>query len=145
LSGQQYKVAEPGHASAIYETCESWRRDEWIKSSTGIKLSSLKSVDILLISAHGDVQFANTDHMKMGEESLRSEHLSHLSPSLVYFDSCNLGVSAQFIQSFRDRGTQFYVAPIMGNEAGESSTKTGSSGMTVKAPDILCHRCAKAS
>jgi hypothetical protein len=81
----------------------------------------------------------------MGEESLRSEHLSHLSPSLVYFDSCNLGVSAQFIQSFRDRGTQFYVAPIMGNEAGESSTKTGSSGMTVKAPDILCHRCAKAS
>jgi hypothetical protein len=88
------------------------------------KLSSVRAADILLISAHGDVQFANTDYMKMGEESLRPEHLSRLSPSLVYFDSCNLGVSAHFIQSFRDRGTQFYVAPIMGNEAGNSSTKT---------------------
>ena len=38
------------------------------------KLSSLKSVDILLISAHGGVQIANTDSMAMGEESLRPEH-----------------------------------------------------------------------
>jgi hypothetical protein len=88
------------------------------------KLSSLQAVDILLISAHGGVQNANTDSMKMGEERLGPEHLSHLSPSLVYLDSCNLGVSAHFIQSFRDRGTQFYVAPILSNEAGNSSTKT---------------------
>jgi hypothetical protein len=88
------------------------------------KLSSVRAADILLISAHGWVQFANTDSMKMGEERLRPEHLSQLSPSLIYFDSCNLGVSAHFIQSFRDRGAQFYVAPILANEAGNSSTKT---------------------
>ena len=88
------------------------------------KLSSIRSADILLISAHGWVQLANTDFMKMGEERLRPESLSHFSSSLVYFDSCNLGVSAQFIQSFRSRGTQFYVAPILSNEAGNSSTKT---------------------
>jgi hypothetical protein len=88
------------------------------------KLSSLQAADILLISAHGWVQFANTDSMKIGEERLRPEHLSHLSPSLVYLDSCKLGVSAYFIQSFRDRGTKFYIAPINSNEAGNSSAKT---------------------
>ncbi len=88
------------------------------------RLSSQQAADILLISAHGGVQFASTDAMKMGEESLGPQHLTHLSPSMVFLDSCNLGVSAHFIQSFRDRGTQFYVAPILGNEAGNSSTKT---------------------
>jgi len=95
-----------------------------MEEMTLAKLSSIRAADILLISAHGWVQLANTDFMKMGEERLRPESLSHLSPSLVYFDSCNLGVSAQFIQSFRSRGTQFYVAPILSNEAGDSSTKT---------------------
>jgi len=88
------------------------------------RLSSQQAADILLISAHGGVQFVNTDAMKMGEERLGPQHLTHLSPSMVYLDSCNLGVSAHFIQSFRDRGTQFYVAPILSNEAGDSSTKT---------------------
>jgi hypothetical protein len=88
------------------------------------KLSSLRAADILLISAHGWVQFASADFMGMGKERLQPEHLSHLSPRLVYLDSCRLGISAQFIQSFRERGTQFYVAPILSNEAGNSSTKT---------------------
>jgi hypothetical protein len=88
------------------------------------RLSTLQAADILLISAHGSVQFANIDFMGMGMERLRPESLTHLSPKLVYLDSCQLGVSAQFIQSFRDRGTHFYVAPILSNEAGNSSTKT---------------------
>jgi hypothetical protein len=88
------------------------------------KLSAIRAADILLISAHGWVQFANIDFMGMGKERLQPERLSHISPGLVYLDSCQLGVSAQFIQSFRDRGTQFYVAPILSNEAGNSSTKT---------------------
>jgi hypothetical protein len=88
------------------------------------KLSAFRAADILLISAHGCVQFANIDFMRMGNERLQPERLSHLSPGLVYLDSCKLGVSAQFIQSFRDRGTRFYVAPILSNEAGNSSTKT---------------------
>ena len=88
------------------------------------KLSAIRAADILLISAHGWVQFANIDFMGMGKERLQPERLSHLSPGLVYLDSCQLGVSAQFIQSFRERGTQFYVAPILSNEAGNSSTKT---------------------
>ena len=88
------------------------------------RLRSTRTADILLISAHGMVQFANTDFMGMGFERLRPDNLSHINPHLVYFDSCNMGISAHFIQSFRERGTEFYVAPILSNEAGESSTKT---------------------
>src|SRR5262249_7249129 len=67
------------------------------------RLSNLQPADIMLISAHGWVQFANTDSMEMGMERLQPENLSHLSPKMIYLDSCQLGVSAQFIQSFRDR------------------------------------------
>ena len=95
-----------------------------IEEMNHAKLSSLQPVDILLISAHGWVQFANTDSMKLGKERLSAEHLSHLSPSLVYLDSCQLGVSAHFIQTFRSRGTRYYVAPITSNEAGNSSKRT---------------------
>jgi hypothetical protein len=112
-NGFEYEVSR-GPSSRYYK----------IEEMNLAKLSSVRAADILLISAHGWVQFANTDSMKMGEERLRPERLSHLSPSLIYFDSCNLGVSAHFIQSFRDRGAQFYVAPILANEAGNSSTKT---------------------
>src|SRR5262245_16541479 len=96
----------------------------YIEDMNLARLSTLQAADVLLISAHGWVQFANTDSMGMGIERLQPDHLTHLSPKLVYLDSCQLGVSAQFIQSFRNRGTQFYVAPILSNEAGNSSTKT---------------------
>jgi hypothetical protein len=88
------------------------------------KISLRRAADILLISAHGWIQKASEDFMGTGKERLRPESLSHLSPRLVYLDSCQLGISPQFIQSFRKRGTQFYVAPILSNEAGNSSTKT---------------------
>ncbi|HEV2667083.1 MAG TPA: hypothetical protein VG324_19335, partial [Blastocatellia bacterium] len=88
------------------------------------KLASIQSPDLLLISAHGSVGYGNVDGMKLGDERLLSEHFSHLSPKLVYLDSCALGASASFIQGFRERGTRYYLATIVSNEAGNSSTKT---------------------
>ena len=88
------------------------------------KLATIQTPDLLLISAHGSVGYGNVDGMAMGEERLLSESFSHLSPELVYLDSCALGASASFIQGFRERGTRFYLAPIVSNEAGNSSTKT---------------------
>ena len=88
------------------------------------KLSSQPSADLLLISAHGYIGYAQTDYLKIGEERLQPEHLAHLSPKLVWLDACALGASASFIESFRERGTKFYLAPLFSNEAGNSSTKT---------------------
>jgi hypothetical protein len=84
----------------------------------------LAPLDLLLVSAHGDVAPGRTDSMRCGKGRLQPKHLEGLSPRLVYFDSCNLGVSFDFIEVFLGQGVQFYAAPIFSNEAGNSSTKT---------------------
>ena len=88
------------------------------------KLSSEQSADLLLISTHGYVGHTQIDYIQMGKERLQAEHLTHLSPKLVWMDACSMGASASFIQSFRERGTKFYLGPLVSNEAGNSSTKT---------------------
>ena len=81
-------------------------------------------VDLLLISAHGHIFADREDYMDFGEERLKAENLSNMKPKLVYFDSCFMGASADFIKLFRSGGTDFYVASLVPNEAGNSSTKT---------------------
>jgi hypothetical protein len=88
------------------------------------RLSSLDAANVVLISMHGYVGFTPRDYMKMGDELLRPEHLTRFSPEMVYLDSCALGSSASFIESFRELGTKYYLGPLVGNEAGNSSTKT---------------------
>lgn len=86
--------------------------------------AALAPLDLVLVSAHGDVSPGRTDSMRCGRGRLRPECLEGLSPRLVYFDSCSLGVSFEFIETFLDQGVQFYAGPIFSNEAGNSSTKT---------------------
>jgi len=87
------------------------------------KLASQPPADLLLVSAHGYVGYGRTDYLQLGEERIQPEHLVHLAPKLVFMDSCTMGASASFIQSFRERGARYYVASLAGVEAGNSSTK----------------------
>ncbi len=95
------------------------------------KLASQPPADLLLVSAHGYVGFGRMDYLELGKERIlqlgkeriRPEHLVHLAPKLVFMDSCALGASASFIQSFREGGARYYVASLVGVEAGNSSTK----------------------
>ena len=81
-------------------------------------------VDLLLISAHGHIFANQDDYMDFGDERLKADDLTGIKPRLVYFDSCFMGASLDFIELFRSSGVTFYVAPWIPNEAGNSSTKT---------------------
>ena len=95
-----------------------------IQDLTLQNLSSLSPKDIVLISAHGLISFNSEDYIALNEESIKAGHLARLSPKLIYLDSCQLGVSNEFIQNLRRAKTRYYIAPILSNEAGNSSTKT---------------------
>ncbi|HEY9601344.1 MAG TPA: hypothetical protein V6C85_07030 [Allocoleopsis sp.] len=88
------------------------------------KLESVPNKDLILISAHGMITFTDQDYIALEDEQIYPYHLSRMVPKLIYIDSCQLGVSNAFIQSFRNAGTTYYIAPITSNEAGNSSTKT---------------------
>ena len=80
--------------------------------------------DILLISAHGDIHFDDSDSIGLCDDDVKPRTLARIAPRLVYLDSCQLGVSRRFVQAFLRAGTEYYLAPITSNEAGDSSTKT---------------------
>lgn len=88
------------------------------------RLNSMNCADVLLMSAHGKISFDKNDHVMLGRELIRPHHLSHLAAKLVYLDSCKLGTSERFLRSFKKAGTRYYLAPIVSNEAGNSSTRT---------------------
>lgn len=81
--------------------------------------------DILLISAHGEIEDDNSGEIDINGESLTSDELEEIDVSLVYFDSCNQGINTDFLEVFEEEGTtSYYLAPIISNDAGDSSTKT---------------------
>lgn len=89
------------------------------------RLEDMKPVDFVVISAHGYVNGSGYGFISVGDrERLRSSALVRLRPKLVYFDSCNLGVSIDNLRELQAGGTVYAVAPILSNEAGESSTAT---------------------
>lgn len=87
-------------------------------------LKRLRKHDLLLVSAHGDISFSDEDCIDFGEESVYPDSWAKVAPQLAYFDSCQLGVSREFISAFKDAGTRYLLAPVTSNEAGNSSTKT---------------------
>jgi len=80
--------------------------------------------DVLVVSLHGRIGGPERDHLEIHKGRVHAEDLTSLRPRLAYLDSCNLGVSRVFIRSLRAAGTVYYVAPIVSNEAGDSSTRT---------------------
>ena len=83
-------------------------------------LESVVAADFVLVSGHGDAD----DGIDLAHTAIRPDTFVQLAPQLVYFDSCELGLHRGFLHSLHRAGTLFYVAPILSNESGESSTKT---------------------
>lgn len=80
--------------------------------------------DLLLMSVHGHINNTSNDHVGLWNSRALAGDFSSIMPKLAYFDSCRLGVSSSFINMFTRVGSLYFVAPILSNEAGNSSTKT---------------------
>lgn len=92
-------------------------------------VDSLEACDLLLVSGHGSLEDDGSGELALYDEDEEScitdEEIAELETTLVYFDSCQMGVNWDFIGTFYEEGSsRYYVAPIISNDAGDSSTKT---------------------
>lgn len=92
-------------------------------------LENLEACDLLLISGHGSLEDDGTGELALYDEDEEScvtdEEIAELETTLVYFDSCQMGVNWSFIETFYEEGSsRYYVAPVISNDAGDSSTRT---------------------
>lgn len=82
-------------------------------------------VDALVISAHGEIDAENQGALYLNEETLTAQLVSKLEAWVVYFDSCQQGANMTYLQALQEESdAQYYLAPIISNDAGDSSTKT---------------------
>lgn len=89
------------------------------------KLEHVPSVDFAVVSAHGRAGYADRDEIGLPPNRvLALDTLARLRPQLVYLDSCNMGISGRYIDALRNAGVKHLLAPVISNEAGESSTVT---------------------
>ena len=116
-------TADPDNA---VKACRAYWTD--VKYMKAGKLTAKKlehtQADVLLVSAHGSVTKGETDSIGVGGDDIEGETFASVAPQLVYFDSCDIGVSRSFLEAFRAAGTRYYLAPVISNEAGDSSTAT---------------------
>ncbi len=85
--------------------------------------------DFLLISGEGVVsptwgrpEKDENDAIGLGEDDMYPKDLQGAAFDLVYFDASQLGMSKAFVDAARRCGAHHYLAPIISNEAGHSST-----------------------
>lgn len=97
-----------------------------------------QEVDVLLISAHGDLEDDNSGGLWINDDDMLDANLvGELEAWIVYFDSCSQGVNMEYVQALQDESdVQFYLAPIVSNDAGDSSTRT----MVWFFTDVLKHK-----
>lgn len=86
---------------------------------------SADQVDALIVSAHGDLDEDNCGGVSINDETISPKLIGKLEAWIVYFDSCQQGSNMEYLQAFQNESNvQFYLAPIISNDAGDSSTKT---------------------
>ncbi len=91
----------------------------------GMIKAAADEVDALVISAHGELEEGNYGALYLNEEELSAKLVGKLEAWVVYFDSCQQGVNMTYLDAFQEESDiQFYLAPIISNDAGDSSTKT---------------------
>jgi hypothetical protein len=121
------RTADPENGAAFVQDILANSVYYDIQDLTLEKLNLIPPKDLVLISAHGSIDSHlshQQDHIDFNQDSILPTHLARLSPKLIYLDSCQLGVSYEFIQSLKRAKTKYYIAPILSNEAGNSSTRT---------------------
>ncbi len=87
--------------------------------------------DFLLISGEGVVsptwgkpEKDENDAIGLGEDDMYPQDLHGAAFKLIYLDASQLALSKAFIDAARHSGARHYLAPIISNEAGHSSTLT---------------------
>lgn len=96
-----------------------------VKDASLKRLRSASKFDTLVISAHGDLDATNSGSMGINDEELDSDLFESVSAGLAYFDSCQMGVNWDFVETFQsERTARYMLAPITSNDAGDSSTRT---------------------
>lgn len=91
----------------------------------GMIKAAASEVDAVVISAHGELEEGNYGALYLNEEELSAKLVGKLEAWVVYFDSCQQGVNMAYLDAFQEESDiQFYLAPIISNDAGDSSTKT---------------------
>jgi hypothetical protein len=91
----------------------------------GMIKAAAAEVDAVVISAHGELEEGNYGALYLNEEELSAKLVGKLEAWVVYFDSCQQGVNMAYLDAFQEESDiQFYLAPIISNDAGDSSTKT---------------------
>lgn len=96
-----------------------------VKDASLKRIRSAKKYNTLVISAHGDLDNANSGSMGINDEELDSDLFETVSADFAYFDSCQMGVNWDFVETFHSERTAHYMlAPITSNDAGDSSTRT---------------------
>lgn len=82
-------------------------------------------VDALVISAHGDIDEDSRGAIYLNEVAVPATVMGTLEAWIVYFDSCQQGANMRYLEAFQeDSEIQFYLGPIISNDAGDSSTRT---------------------
>lgn len=111
--------------NAVGEVREQWTSTYYTSAKIRPKkLRRADPVDVLLVSAHGTATDED-ENVEIGDgEEAYGEDFATVKPRLAYFDSCSMGASPDFLKAFRKAGTEYYLAPIVSNEAGGSSTHT---------------------
>jgi len=90
-----------------------------------LKLQVHPPVALAVISAHGRAGYEGDDFMLLPNNHVLSPALiAGLRPRLVYLDSCNLGISMRYLEALRAAGVTYVLAPVVSNEAGNSSSLT---------------------
>lgn len=80
-------------------------------------------VDALIVSAHGDLE--DGGGVYLNDEAISTKLIGKLEAWIVYFDSCQQGANMNYLQRFQDESDiQYFLGPIISNDAGDSSTKT---------------------
>jgi hypothetical protein len=83
-------------------------------------------VDALVISAHGELENDNSGTLYINDnDGISAKIIAAQEAWIVYFDSCQQGANMTYLQTFQDDSdAQYYLAPIISNDAGDSSTLT---------------------
>jgi len=97
----------------------------YIENVNTDSIKKAKDFDFLLMSVHGIIDINSCQgFININSEKLYPSTFSQKNLKLVYFDSCHLGKAKNFVDRFHSLEAQYYLGPIISNEAGNSSTKT---------------------
>ena len=91
----------------------------------GMIKEAADQVDALIGSAQGELDDDNGGGVYLNDKLIGSQLIGKLEAWIVYFDACQQGANWDYLQAFQEESDiQFFLAPIISNDAGDSSTKT---------------------